>query len=384
MHRRYRKAPAFTLAMAAALVVTMARSGHELPVYPSYYPHEIEIRTIQPEDAGSLLRAGKLHAYVGQAPNLAPVTSDAVSKIESLGSLVVLRINPESPLAKDAASACVLAGGLLREVEKGADAAGFAIHPYPVTPWHGDYLYHADQAAAARERILGEARSLPIDVKVRPGSALARSLLPPERIAEGSAWHILIEEIDISHLVADAAWVLNGWLGPRWVRSGWFHAYRILGAGLSGQDQARMRDAVALLQSGDEDGGEERINLQRELVQSLASGCHTMVAGYTLKREFFNAGFSAGIENIAFDALEGFMAPMFLRTVKLKEFPWNGSLRLGVGARPDTAWNPAGGFTDPFSRLAWYAIADPAAIPSPYEEGWILNRISEIETAPRK
>ena len=87
---------------------------------------------------------------------------------------------------------------------------------------------------------------------------------------------------------------------------------------------------MARLQPGAYEGNVERLNLERELVGLLASGCRAMVAGYTVKREHFNAEFSAGVENISFDALEGFSSPMFLRTVKLKDFPWNGWLQLGV------------------------------------------------------
>ncbi len=35
-----------------------------------------------------------------------------------------------------------------------------------------------------------------------------------------------------------------------------------------------------------------------------------------------------------------------------------------------------GGFGDPFSRLVWSAVADPALIPSPHGGGWIDNRIA--------
>jgi hypothetical protein len=35
-----------------------------------------------------------------------------------------------------------------------------------------------------------------------------------------------------------------------------------------------------------------------------------------------------------------------LRTVKLKDFPWNGWLQLGLQPHPSAAWNPVGGFTD--------------------------------------
>jgi hypothetical protein len=141
---------------------------------------------------------------------------------------------------------------------------------------------------------------------------------------------------------------------------------------------------VARLQTADYQGIAERINLERDLVRALTSDCQAMVAGYTVKREVFNAGFSSGIENISFDAVEGFNSAMFLRTVKLKDFPWNGWLQLGISAKPDAAWNPVAGFTDPFGRLAWYAIGDPAAIPSPYDAGWTLNRITDVEASPRK
>ena len=41
-----------------------------------------------------------------------------------------------------------------------------------------------------------------------------------------------------------------------------------------------------------------------------------------------------GIENIGYDAIDGVHSPIFIRTVKLKDFPWNGSLVLGIGGEP--------------------------------------------------
>jgi hypothetical protein len=376
---------ALTVAIALLLVAPVARSGHELPVYPSYYPHEIEIAAMAPERAAELMRAGKLHAYVGGAPAFAAAPGDTIGAAESLGAFVVVRLNPESAHAKDDASACAAAGAVVRDMAARVGGGGLVVHPYPVTPFHGDYLVHADRAEAARQRILGgDAAELPGNLKVRAGSALARNLVRAERQSEGP-WDAAVEEVSGAGLVADATVALNGWLGPRWARSGWFHAYRLLGGATS--DAARkqeMEAGVARLQTVAYASDVERLNLERELVGLLASDCRTMVAGYTVKREYFNAEFSAGIENISVDALEGFNSPMFLRTVKLKDFPWNGWLQLGVEAPPASAWNPIGGFTDEFGRLMWFAIADPAAIPSPYEAIWILNRISEVEASPKR
>ena len=35
---------AATILVLGAALVTVARGGHELPIYPSFYPHEIEIK----------------------------------------------------------------------------------------------------------------------------------------------------------------------------------------------------------------------------------------------------------------------------------------------------------------------------------------------------
>ena len=363
-------------------LVAVARSGHEQSVYPSYYPHEIEIAAVAPERAAELLRAGKLHAYVGNAPSLA--TGDAVGAVESLGSFVVIRLNPGSPRARDEATACTTTAALVRDM---AQRGGkFIVHPYPVTPWHGDYLNHADRAKAARQRMLGSDATLgPNDLKVRAAGALARGLTRPEWLSDGEPWDAAVEEVSAAELVARDTVVLNGWMGPRWTRSGWFHAYRLLARSIGEPAHgSQVEGMAARLQDAAYTGPVERINLERDLVQSLLSGCRALVAGYTVKREYFNASFSAGIENISFDALEGFSSPMFLRTVKLKDFPWNGWLQLGLEPRASATWNPVGGFTDPFGRLMWFAVADPAAIPTPYDATWTLNRFSDVEAAPRR
>jgi hypothetical protein len=369
--------------LLAAFAVGLARSGHEQPVYPSYYPQEIEIATLAPQAATDLLRAGKLHAYVGVAPLGVPTSPDhTLGSVASLESFLVVRLNPASALAADETSACAAASTIVRAMAGLAGAGGMTVHPYPVTPWHGDYLSHIDRAEAERARMLGgDAPPLRAFPRVWASAELARSLIPAEWLTAGADWDAAIEQMSIAAIVRASTVALNGWLGPAYVRAGWFHATRVLGGGPL---QDEVRALLARLEADEGGSSVERINLERELVRSLLAGCRTIVAGYTLKREPFNAQYSAGIENISYDALEGLSSPMFLRTVKLKDFPWNGWLRLGISAAPDSAWNPIGGFTDPFGRLAWYALSDAAAIPSPYEAGWILNRISDVEAAPRK
>jgi hypothetical protein len=338
---------------------------------------------VAPPRAAELMAAGKLQAFVGGAPQFGAAAPQGIAAVESLGAFVMVRVNPDSGLAGDETSACAAAAGIVREMA--ARDGGLIVHPYPVTPLHGDYLYHADRAEAARQRLLA-APAPPPDIKVRAEGALARSLVPPDRVAEdGARWDIGIETASASDIVVQSMTALNGWMGPRWVRAGWYGAYRLLAASVRDEPRRQQVDAAFdRLRSAAYEGAVERVELERELVRLLASDCRAMVAGYTLRRESINVSFSAGIENISFDALQGLSSPMFLRTVKLKDFPWNGWLQLGVDGEPGAAWNPVGGFTDPFGRFMWYAVGDPAAIPTPNDAGWTLNRISEVEASPRR
>jgi hypothetical protein len=376
---------AVTLSVAAA--ATLARGGHELPIYPSYYPHEIEIKTAAPEQAGALLLQGGMQTYVGAAPTFPRQPPDWMHTVGSLGTLVSVRVNPASSLLNDAGVACAVARTLLRDLAgRGGE---FIFHPYPVTPFHGDYLDHVDLADRAKARVLGNSaepsQPFPRALKLAAEGALAKSLVRPEWYTQDSDWDAVIEEVDAAGLVASSLVVLNGWLGPPWVRTGWFHAHLLLAdASADSADGARARSYFQRVEASDYADAVERINLERDLVTALTSSCRKVVAGYTVKREYLNAEFSAGIENVAYDSITGLHAPMFIRTVKLKDFPWNGWLSLGINARPSAAWNPIAGFSDPFGRLLWFALADPAVIPAPNDSGWTINRIADVQSSAGK
>jgi hypothetical protein len=372
------------LVLALGALATVARSGHELPVYPSYYPHEIQIERMAPNRAATLLTEGKLHAYVGGVPHFPGAPPESIRTVESLGALIVMRVNPQSPLGAAPAASCAVAATVLRDLA--GKGEGFVFHPYPITPFHGDYLYHVDRAATAKATLLARATGEPAAAadrpKVKAKGELALRLVRPEWRADGPDWDVALEAVGAADLFAASTHATNGWLAPRWVRSGWFQAYLLLAEAASIPDN--VRDEAERLQAIDPDDAIARINRERDLVARLTDGCRATVAGYTVKREYFSDEFSAGIENVAYDAIAGLSSPMFIRTVKLKDFPWNGWLALGIAGAPDAAWNPIAGFTDTFGRLTWYAVGDPAAIPSPSNSGWVLNRVSGVETSPRR
>jgi hypothetical protein len=368
--------------LTVAVTFAVARGGHELPVYPSYYPHEIEIATVAPEHAGGLLVDGKIHAYVG-APRFAAAPPDSIRSVESLGSFVIARINPSSPHAKDEASACAAVRAVARHVA--ANSGDVIHHPYPVTPFHGDYLHHADLVEKAKARLLGPQAPPAIeDLKVTMAGAAARRLGLTDTAAPDTPWDVEILETDAAELVTVAITAINGWLGPPQLKTGWYLAYLVLADAVAADARERIEASLQKLQAGDFADAVERINRERALVAELTENCRKCVIGYTVKREYFSADFSAGIENIAYDSLTGLNSPMFIRTAKLKDFPWNGWLALGIDARPTAAWNPIAGFTDEFGRLMWFAFADPAELPSPYDSSWMLNRMSDVQSIPRR
>src|SRR5437016_12261298 len=75
-----------------AVVFTMraAQAGHESPFYPSFYPQEIRIETLDPAAAAAGWQNARVQAYVGDGLFAEePMPADAVSAT-SLDSYVVL------------------------------------------------------------------------------------------------------------------------------------------------------------------------------------------------------------------------------------------------------------------------------------------------------
>jgi len=219
---------------------------------------------------------------------------------------------------------------------------------------------------------------------VKGTGALAQKLFGSDLYTDGSDWDVAVEDVSAADLAFQATFSSNGWLGPSWFKAGWFQAQLLLGEPVDAAHRERADDELRRLKDAAYANAVERINLERGLVAELVAGCRAIVAGYTVKREYFNTEFSAGIENIAYDAIEGFSSPMFIRTAKLKDFPWNGWLALGVAGPTAAAWNPIAGLTDRFGRLMWFALGDPALIPAPGSADWILGRVTDVEPKPKR
>jgi hypothetical protein len=363
--------------LAAALAVWLAPTppacaGHEFPFYPSYYPQEITLSVLGPAEASAKLADGSLHAYLGADPFAGRPVPPTIARVESLAAYVVVGLNPASRFPGDAGRRCVAAHAVADAL---AASPGYRPHPYPVTPYHPDYLQHADLAteASTATRVAWDGAPL----RVRAADPGAAALVPPALRAPGPDWDAAVETVEVAPLWAEAAVGPNGGVGAPWLRMGWHHAYQVLRDGVpdpgAGQRTDALRDRLA---SGDVTPERERLTLERELVSTLRAGCERTIAGYTLRTELLNADYSGGVENAAHDAQAGLGSAIFPRTVKLKDFPWNGWLTVGMPERAAAAWNPVAGFSDATGRLLWLTLGDPAFFPSPHGTGWVPNRVT--------
>jgi hypothetical protein len=362
------------------VVPQSAKAGHESPFYPSFYPQEIRIETLDPTTAAASWPSVRVHAYVGDDLFVGgPKPADA-AEVASLRSYLVLTFDAEQGRygagSSDRQSRCAAARQFLPLLAR--TARSYEFHPYPVTPYHADYIEQFDLARLAQTlySVSAPGAADGQNLRIRAKGPLAATLLAPSWKSGAGEWDATLEEIPAGQL-GEPATVSAGLAAPPWIKQGWFQAYLLYAQHLRAPATKTWVEATyRRLVTGRYRNATERTNLQRALVSTLAAGCERVVVGYTLRREYFNADYSRGVENVAFDSQSGFLSSIFPRSVKLKDFPWNGWLRLGIAARPEAAWNPVGGLGDPFGRLLWLSVSDPALLSAPYGGSWIANRAS--------
>lgn len=367
------------LSWAAALLAhPAAHAGHEVSFYPSFYPQEIRIEPLAPEIAAQELADNKLHAYVGAAPRFGAQVPGHLKSVVSLGSLITASVNPRSGRAQGRDARCQALG---RAIGMLAERPDIVAHPYPVTPYHADYLDHADlvaEPARAKSEASGGASAL----TVRAPDPSIESLLRPDLRFHPNDWDVEFAEVATGELARAAGAGLGAWPAPPAAKEGWFQTYHLLRAALGEPADRDRADAIYQLLARDAFKDDvEKLGLERDLVAALTRGCDRGVVGYRTRAEFYNDELSNGIENIAVDSQSGFNSPVFIRTVKLKDFPWNGWMRLGVATPPKAAWNPVAGFSDAPGRLVWATLGDDAYLPIPYNSRWVDNRV-QIHTGP--
>ena len=172
------------------------------------------------------------------------------------------------------------------------NAGGFVFHPYPVTPYHADYLHHLDRIEAVGggwgEAALRQRRTCGAK------GPLAETIVAHRWRHAADAGDIVIEEVPVEDLLAAAGVQLDGWSGPPWIREGWFHAYRLLAPGLEAAEREAVEQAYEPLIRGETRSIAEHVDLERRLVAALVGPCRRLVVGYVPRLEFLNERVSGG------------------------------------------------------------------------------------------
>ena len=363
---------AAALAVALFLVPAGAEAGHEVSYYPSFYPQEIRIESLSPEVAAKEFAANKLHAYIGASPRFGAPAPAYLKSTVSLHSLITVRVNPRSVHAQGRDTRCQA----FRHASKMlATRPDIVAHAYPITPYHADYFDHADLVAqSGRTNPSASGETLPLTARAQDPND--ETLLRPEVRTHLDDWDVEFAETSTAELTRMAGAGFSIWPAAPSAKEGWVQAYHLLRASI-GEPAARDRaDAIfgRLTRDAFKDDV-EKLDLERGLIAALTQGCERSVIGYRTRAEYYNDDSSNGIENMAVDSQSGFNSPAFVRTVKLKDFPWNGWLRLGVVTTPKAAWNPVAGFSDALGRLVWATLGDDAYLPIPYNSRFVDNRV---------
>lgn len=357
------------LSFAVVIGLPSAEADHEVSYFPSFYPQEIRIEPLDPEEAARefVNKTDPLHVYVGTAPRFSGQVPEHLTSVESLKSLITVSVNPQSSRLQGREARCHAIEQAAVALAKRPDVV---LHPYPITPYHADYLGHADRVPPNKA---SSKLTEPAAPTFRTGIDV--SLLSPQARVQATDWDVSLDEISVSALLTEAGIGFNDWPAPPWTKEGWFQAYRLLRPAISqASDREQADELYERLTHNEFRDRTEQLNLERELLTALLGSCERAVVGYRLRREFYTDDFSDGVENIAVDSQSGLNSAVFPRTVKLKDFLWNGWLRIGIDPRPTAAWNPIAGFTDAGGRLVWSTVGDNAFLPIPYNSRWVPNR----------
>ena len=208
--RRARESAREPRLVIAGLVVVLvlglenAHAGHEAPFYPSFYPQEIRIETVDPAAAAAGWPTTRVHAYVGDDVFAGgPVAADAVV-VDSLRSYLVLTFDAVSgryaTAGSNAQTRCTATGRILRALAPGS--ASYVPHAYPVTPYHADYLEQFDLAQRAQAQYLAQSDAVPPGppLRIRAIGSLAATLVPAEWKANAGEWDATLEDINVDRL----------------------------------------------------------------------------------------------------------------------------------------------------------------------------------------
>ena len=118
----------------------------------------------------------------------------------SLGSFLVLAFDGAAPAFASPERRCAAARGMMTALRE-EPSAGFVFHPYPVTPYHADYLHHLDRIEDARSALAGA--TVPGGLKVRARGQVAEALVGAHWTLASDAADVSLSEVPVAELIAE-------------------------------------------------------------------------------------------------------------------------------------------------------------------------------------
>ena len=91
-------------------------------------------------------------------------------------------------------------------------------HPYPITPYHADYVGHLDLIPDGKNILR------PGDEQVGPLTARVDDAGPLVPLPGPTEWDVVFDQVPVADVLRKAGIGFNGWPAPPGAKEGWFQA----------------------------------------------------------------------------------------------------------------------------------------------------------------
>lgn len=416
------------LLLTPLMLVQVALAGHENPFQFSFYPHEIRFFKAKPDEVTNLIYETTdtpvvkgLHIYLeplSYEENKQITSSKNIKSLKAIDKIYTILINIPSertnPLSLYEFRRSILRYLVDRE-EISKNIAGSEPLFIPITRFHAEYRYVVNIDNEIRSRwkysenllrqsinkylevsgavyqdgkitIRNKQVSLSIYSPKNDEIALAISSYIKEKLENiGFKIHtldykkeeadILINIYDYQNLTFYNLRNINGiYVG--------FEQYKgIFLASIIYHNIATQHDELFKASSLSE---QEYASLLQNFIKEGIEKSNEQPILLTYSYYVYNDDFDQGIENMVRSPLTGPLTDVFYRTVKLRLFPWNGWLLVGLNTDKQTYYNPILGFDDAWGKHLWMAMSDSAVVFQPYNTSVEPNRVVWVSVETSK
>lgn len=378
------------------LLVNVVYGGHELILYPSFYPHELRFfRVENAEDASQLIAQTSttgtvkgLHLYLAPLkPAAKRLNNTKINFIQEVDRLYYLVINLDKRPWNNSAVADLLMNSISRD-SVAAKLNGQPVY-LPILSYQGDYIYVADISESLRMKSFSidssELRKLKItaiklsvqEVEEEAVEAVASELgkLGNVSVVKDGAddWDFKLSSISLNNFFQKNTVWANGIYFDLDAYQGYSLAAAIYrqSVNMSSEPQSIYNKILYGRYSNEF----EKMLLVRQLVRWGIKHGGIIPLFITYRHYMFNDDWDEGIYNMAVNPLTGISTDVFYRTVKLKLFPWNGWLLIGHNDTEDCSYNPFMFEKTLYCRAILMLVSDSAFIHQPYNGSWEVNRV---------